>query len=135
MPVATGVSDRRGYLRDSELELAALSAASSTANGTAVAFDASSINFAKAVVVSNGYTSYSAGSAEWTVTLKAATSSGGTYATIAEATLPATAKNIELAFSGPMVTEKVGGRATHVKADVTKTGSPGAASATIYLAS
>ena len=135
MPVATGVSDRRGYLRDSELELAALSAVSSTTNGTAVAFDASSLDYTKVVVSSTGYTSYSAGSAEWTVTFKAATSSGGTYATIAEVTLPATSKNIELAFSGPEVTEKVGGRATHVKADVTKTGSPGAASATVYLAS
>lgn len=134
MPVATGMSDRRGYLRDSALELLSSSAVTSTQTGSEVTFDASSINTAKVVVASGGYSSYTAGTAEWTVDFKAATAAGGTFVTIESITLPATAKTVELPFSGPEVTQRLGGRAAVVKGVLTKTGSPGAATAVIYIA-
>ena len=132
MPVATGVEDRRAYLRDSELELSAPSGASATANGTSKAFDASNVDTAKLVVNSAGYTSYSAGSDEWVVSLKAS-DDNSTFVEINSVTFPATASVTEIAFSGAEVTEKVGGRATHIKADLSKTGSPGNATGSIYL--
>ncbi len=133
MPVATGMSDRRGYLRDAALELLSSSAVSSTQTGSEVTFAASSLKTAKLVVASGGYSSYTAGSAEWTVSLQAATAAGGTFVTIESITLPATAKTIELPFSGPEVTERLGGRAAVVKGVLTKTGSPGAATAVLYI--
>ncbi len=132
MPVATGVADRRAYLRDSELELSAPSGASATASGTSKAFDGSAVDVAKLVVNSAGYTSYSAGTAEWVVSLKAS-DDNSTFVEINSVTFPATASVTEIAFSGAEVTEKVGGRATHIKADLTKTGSPGNATGSIYL--
>tara|TARA_B100001964_G_C13736391_1_gene381115 strand:+ start:135 stop:539 length:405 start_codon:yes stop_codon:yes gene_type:complete len=132
MPVATGVEDRRAYLRDSELELSAPSGASATANGTSKAFDGSAVDVAKLVVNSAGYTSYSAGTAEWIVSLKAS-DDNSTFVEINSITFPATASVTEIAFSGAEVTEKVGGRATHIKADLSKTGSPGNATGSIYL--
>ena len=132
MPVATGVADRRAYLRDSELELSAPSGASATVSGTSKAFDASNLDTAKLVVNSAGYTSYSAGSAEWVVSLKAS-KDNSTFVEINSVTFPATASVTEIAFSGAEVTEKVGGRATHIKADLTKTGSPGNATGSIFI--
>jgi predicted flavoprotein YhiN len=127
------MSDRRGYLRDAALELLSSSAVSSTQTGSEVTFAASSLKTAKLVVASGGYSSYTAGSAEWTVSLQAATAAGGTFVTIESITLPATAKTIELPFSGPEVTERLGGRAAVVKGVLTKTGSPGAATAVLYI--
>ena len=106
MPVATGMSDRRGYLRDSALELLDAAAVTSTQTGSEVTFDASSLNTAKVVVASEGYSSYTAGTAEWTVSLQAATAAGGTFVTIESITLPATAKTVEVPFSGPEVTQR-----------------------------
>ena len=134
MPVATGMSDRRGYLRDSALELLSSSAVTSTQTGSEVTFDASSLDTAKVVIASGGYSSYTAGTAEWTVSLQAATAAGGTFVTIESITLPATAKTVELPFSGPEVTQRLGGRAAVVKGVLTKTGSPGAATAVLYIA-
>ncbi len=134
MPVATGMSDRRGYLRDAELQLAVASGATATVTGSEVVFDASSLNTAKVVIASGGYSSYTAGSAEWTVSLQAATAAGGTFVVIESITLPATAKTVEVPFSGPEVTERLGGRAAVVKGVITKTGSPGAATATVFIA-
>lgn len=134
MPVATGMSDRRGYLRDSALELLDAAAVTSTQTGSEVTFDASSINTAKVVIASGGYSSYTAGTAEWTVSLQAATAAGGTFVTIESITLPATAKTVEVPFSGPEVTQRLGGRAAVVKGVLTKTGSPGAATAVLYIA-
>ena len=133
MPVATGVADRRAYLRDSELELSAPSGASATANGTSKAFDGSALDVAKLVINSAGYTSYSAGTAEWVVSLKAS-KDNSTFVEINSVTFPATASVTEIAFSGAEVKEKIGGSAcTHIKADLTKTGSPGNATGSIYL--
>jgi hypothetical protein len=128
------MSDRRGYLRDSALELLDAAAVTSTQTGSEVTFDASSLDTAKVVVASEGYSSYTAGSAEWTVDFKAATAAGGTFVTIESITLPATAKTVELPFSGPEVTQRLGGRAAVVKGVLTKTGSPGAATAVLYIA-
>ena len=133
MPVATGMeTTRRAYLRDSELELSAPSGASAPTNGTSKAFDGSAVDVAKLVVNSAGYTSYSAGSAEWVVSLKAS-KDNSTFVELNSVTFPATAGVTEIPFSGAEAEEKLGGRATHIKADLTKTGSPGNASGSIYL--
>lgn len=134
MPVATGMNDRRAYLRDSALELLSVSAVSSTQTGSEVTFDASSLNVGKVVIASGGYSSYTAGTAEWTVEFKAATAAGGTFVTVESIVLPATAKTVEVPFSGPEVTQRLGGRAAVVKGVLTKTGSPGTATAVVYLA-
>lgn len=134
MPVATGMNDRRAYLRDSALELLSVSAVSSTQTGSEVTFDASSIYFGKVVIASGGYSSYTAGTAEWTVEFKAATAAGGTFVTVESIVLPATAKTVEVPFSGPEVTQRLGGRAAVVKGVLTKTGTPGTATAVVYLA-
>lgn len=134
MPVATGMNDRRAYLRDSALELLSVSAVSSTQTGSEVTFDASSLNVGKVVIASGGYSSYTAGTAEWTVEFKAATAAGGTFVTVESIVLPATANTVEVPFSGPEVTQRLGGRAAVVKGVLTKTGSPGTATAVVYLA-
>jgi hypothetical protein len=132
MPVATGMSDRRGYLRDAELELLDASAVSATTNGDAVTFDASSVDVGKVVIVSGGYSAYTAGTAEWTVTFEAKTASGS-YVAIESVVLPNTAKTIEVPYSGAEVTHRLGGRAATVRAVLTKTGSPGNATAVAYI--
>lgn len=132
MPVATGMSDRRGYLRDANLELLSTSAVSATTNGDAVTFDASSIDVGKVVIASQGYSSYVAATAEWTVTFEAKTASGS-YVVIESVVLPNTAKTIEVPFSGAEVTHRLGGRATTVRGVLTKTGSPGTATAVAYI--
>jgi hypothetical protein len=128
------MSDRRGYLRDANLELLAASAVSATQTGNEVTFDASSLEFGKVVIASGGYSSYTAGTAEWTVAFQAATAAGGTFVAIESIVLPATAKTIEVPFSGPEVTQRLGGRAAVVRGVLTKTGSPGTATATVYIA-
>jgi len=128
------MNDRRAYLRDSALELLSVSAVSSTQTGSEVTFDASSLNVGKVVIASGGYSSYTAGTAEWTVEFKAATAAGGTFVTVESIVLPATAKTVEVPFSGPEVTQRLGGRAAVVKGVLTKTGSPGTATAVVYLA-
>jgi hypothetical protein len=128
------MSDRRGYLRDANLELLAASAVSATQTGSEVTFDASSLHFGKVVIASGGYSSYTAGTAEWTVAFQAATAAGGTFVAIESIVLPATAKTIEVPFSGPEVTQRLGGRAAVVRGVLTKTGSPGTATATVYIA-
>lgn len=133
MPVATGMSDRRGYLRDANLQLLNASAVSATTNGDAVTFEASSLDVAKVVIASGGYSSYTAGTAEWTLAFQAKTASGS-YTEIESVVLPATAKTVELPFSGLEVSHRLGGQATTVRAVLTKTGSPGAATAVVYIA-
>ena len=133
MPVATGMeSTRRAYLRDSELELSAPSGASATLNGTSKAFDGSALDVCKLVVNSAGYTSYSAGSAEWVVSLKAS-KDNSTFVELNSITFPATAGVTEISFSGEEANEKLGGRAAYIKADLSKTGSPGTATGSVYL--
>ena len=133
MPVATGMSDRRGYLRDKELELLDVSAVTSTQTGSDVTFDASSLEVAKVVIASEGYSSYTAGTAQWSLAFQAKTSAGS-YTEIESIVLPATAKTVEVPFSGPEVTERLGGRAVSVRGVLTKTGTPGAATAVVYIA-
>lgn len=133
MPVATGMVDRRAYLRDGDLQLMAASAVSSTQTGSEVTFAASKLDSGKVVITSGGYSSYTAGTAEWTVDFRAATAAGGTFVTIESIVLPATAKTIEVGFSGAEVYQRLGGHAAVVKAVLTKTGSPGTATSTIYV--
>ena len=132
-PVASGMLDRRSYLRDSLLELLAPSGVSSTTTGSEVAFNASDIDVAKVIIRSASYTSYSAGSAEWTVDVQAATASGGSFVSIESIVLPATAKTIEVPISGAEITHRLGGRAAVLKCVLTKTGSPGNSTGTVYL--
>lgn len=133
MPVATGMPSRRAYLRDADLQLLAVSAVSSTQTGSEVTLAASKLNLGKVVIASGGYSSYTAGTAEWTVEFKAATAAGGTFVTIEAITLPATAGTIEVGFSGAEVAQRLGGAAAVVKGVLTKTGSPGTATATVYV--
>jgi len=133
MPVATGMVDRRAHLRDGDLQLLAATAVSTTQNGSEVTFAASKLDTGKVVITSGGYSSYSAGSAEWTVDFKAATAAGGTFVTVESIVLPNTAKTIEVGFSGSEVYQRLGGHAVAVKAVLTKTGSAGAATSTVYI--
>jgi hypothetical protein len=124
---------RRSYLRDAALELLAVSAVSSTQTGAEVTLAASKLDLGKVVIASGGYGSYTAGSAEWTVEFRAATAAGGTFVTVESITLPATAGTIEVGFSGAEVAQRLGGAAAVVRAVLTKTGTPGTATATVYV--
>lgn len=125
MPRST-IANRRDMAFDANLELRDYDAAaiSATTNGTAIlAYPIQSMEF-RAIVDVAAYTSYSAGSAEWTISIGVAATSGGSYTTVGSVTPVGTAARFTIPLSGSHV-EGLLSTAKYIRVTATKTGSPG----------
>lgn len=119
---------RRGTF-DKELELRDQSAAaiSATTSETGIQFYPRKHEAFKVVIVSSAYTSYSAGAAEWTITVEVSDVVGGTYTvvgTLSPAALAGAAGEAEIVLGGGQVAT-VDADADFIRVTATKTGSPG----------
>lgn len=124
------IADRRARgTYDVELELRdyAAAALSATASSTGKAFASRKIEAFKVCLSFAAYTGYSAGSAQWTITVEVAATVGGSY-TVIETLLPATfagaAGETEFVIGGDQVTDRLA-TAEFIRVTATKTGTPG----------
>jgi hypothetical protein len=124
------IGDRRRLgTYDSNLELRAYSASavSSTTSETGIAFAVRKQDTFRVVINAAAYTSYSAGAAEWTITVEVSDVVGGTYtavATLDPATAAGAAIQIPIDISGGEVAA-IDADAAFIRVTATKTGSPG----------
>lgn len=120
------IAARNGAIFDVLLELydydtAAISA---TTNGSAVAFVADKYLNYRAVIDSAAYTGFAAGTAQWTIAIAVATTSGGTYTTVQDIVLPGTAGRFEIGLSAQAAAQ-ANSDPNFIRVTATKTGSPG----------
>lgn len=120
------IANRVGKAFDKNLELydIATAAISATTNGTALAIDATDIIEYDVVVNPVAYTGFVAGTAQWTISVGAATTVGGTYNTVTSIVLDGTTTQRFIALSGAMVSGVTPG-AKFLRVTATKTGTPG----------
>ena len=116
-----------------EYTAAALSA---TGNGTPIEYPLTAEESVKVIINQAAYSSYSAGSAEWTLSLQVSNAVAGTYVTVASI-LPALAAGAasngqEVFLSGEQINKAVAG-ARFLRIVATKTGSPGNLTFGAYL--
>jgi hypothetical protein len=125
MPRST-IANRVGKLFDKSLELydIATAAISATTNGTPLATDATKILDYDLAINPVAYTGYVAGTAQWAISIAAATTVGGTYNTVASVVLDGTATQRFIALSGAFVNGVTPG-ALFLRVIATKTGTPG----------
>jgi hypothetical protein len=103
-------------------------AISATTNGTPIEYPFTAEESVKVIINQAAYSSYSAGTAEWTLSLQVSNATAGTYVTIATI-LPALAAGAasngqEVFLSGEQINKAVSG-ARFLRIVATKTGSPG----------
>lgn len=134
MPVST-IANRRSETFDKALELRNYSAAAVSATGSeaAVAFvSAPTLEF-KAVVNAAAHTGYSAGTAQWTISVEASVTGTGSWVSVGSVVLDGTQKEFDIPLSGDYVEQLVSG-AKFLRATATKTGAPGNLTYGVYLA-
>ena len=124
MPRST-IANRRAYFFDAATQLRdyEASAISATTTETAIAVSATKLREYKAVVDTAAYTSYSAGSAQWTITIEAS-SDNSTYVSVGSIVPTGAASRFDIPLSGEWIDDIVPG-AIYLRAKATKTGSPG----------
>jgi hypothetical protein len=124
------IADRRVRgTYDAALELRdyAAAALSATTSSTGIAFVSRKIEAFKVCLSFAAYTSYSAGSAEWTIDIEVAATVGGSYtkvATLLPATFAGVAGETEFVIGGDEVADRLS-TAEFIRVTATKTGSPG----------
>lgn len=124
------IADRRRIgTYDAELELRdyAAAAVSSTTSETGIEFAVRKQETFRVVINAAAYTSHSAGSAEWTITIEVSDVVGGTYTTVATldpATAAGAAIQVPIDISGGEVAA-IDADAAFIRVTATKTGSPG----------
>jgi hypothetical protein len=125
MPRST-IANRVGKAFDKSLELydIATAAISATTNGTPLLIDATKLLEYGLAVNPVAYTGYAAGTAQWSISIAASTTVGGTYNTVGTIVLDGTATQRFIALSGVMV-GGVTPAAMYLRVTATKTGSPG----------
>ena len=131
MPVST-IANRRSYEFDAltvlRLITAAVLAATTSEAGVPLATIAPVIaayDLFKVIVHDAAYTGYANGTAQWTATVEASTTIGGTYTQVSTpVVLNGSAQNVEVALSGLGVDSAVPG-AKYLRVTATKTGTPG----------
>lgn len=128
------IATRYGKLFDKELELYsyATAAVSATTNSTVKALEVRKLDDYEVIIDVAAHSGYSAGTAEWPITVSVSDTSGGTYTTIASFTPAGTAARRVIALSGAMV-ESIKSDAAYIKITATKTGSPGNLTFGAYL--
>lgn len=114
----------------------ATAAASATTNGTPIEYPFTAEESFKVIINQAAYSSYTATSAEWTLSLQVSNAVGGTYVTVATI-LPALAAGAALNgqeqfLSGEQINKAVAG-ARFLRIVATKTGSPGNLTFGAYL--
>lgn len=120
---------RRRGTYDAELELRDYTAAavSATTAETGIKFYPRKHEAFKVVIVADAYTSYSAGTAEWTITVEVSNALGSGYAAVATldpATAAGAAIETEIVLGGDQVAD-FDADADYIRVNATKTGSPG----------
>lgn len=125
MPRST-IANRVGKIFDKNLELydIATAAISATTNGTPLAIDATRVLDYDLAINPMAYTGYVAGTAQWSISIGAATTVGGTYNTVGSIVLDGTAAQRFIALSGAMINGVTPG-AQFLRVTATKTGTPG----------
>lgn len=124
------IADRRvrgTYDQALELRDYAATALSATGSSTGIAFASRKIEAFKVCFAIAAYNSYSAGSAEWTITVEVSATVGGSYTvigTISPALFAGAAGETEIVFGGDEVADKLS-TAEFIRVTATKTGSPG----------
>jgi hypothetical protein len=125
MPRST-IANRVGKVFDKNLELydIATAAISATTNGTPLAIDATRYLDYDVVINPVAYTGFVAGTAQWSISIAAATTVGGTYNTVGTIVLDGTATQRFIALSGVMI-GGVTPLTQFLRVTATKTGTPG----------
>jgi hypothetical protein len=124
------IADRRArgtYDQALELRDYAAAAVSSNTTSTGIAFASRKIEGFKVCISHAAYTSYSAGSAEWTITIGVCATVGGSYVTVGTllpATFAGAAAETEIVLGGDEVSDRLS-TAEFIQIVATKTGSPG----------
>lgn len=111
-------------------------ALSATTNGTPVEYPFTAEEAVKVIINQAAYSSYAAGTAEWTLSLQVSDATAGTYVTVATI-LPALAAGTsengqEVFLSGEQINKAVA-NARFLRLVCTKTGSPGNLTVGAYL--
>ncbi|WP_414755539.1 hypothetical protein [Anabaena sp. CCY 9910] len=124
MPRST-IANRRSHQFDKNLELRDYTAAaiSATTAGSAIALDATKLVNYKCVVDVAAYSSYSAGTAQWTISVEAS-ADNSTFAPVGSITPAGTAGKFDIPLSGEWVQDLVAS-AAYIRVRAVKTGSPG----------
>ena len=119
---------RRGTVDDAltfrKLTDAAISATTST---TGIQLYPTKVEALKVCIAHLAYTSYAAGTAQWTITVEVSASLGSGYevvATLDPATFAGAAAETEIVLGGDQIFDALS-TATYVRVTATKTGSPG----------
>ncbi len=124
MPRST-IANRREYTFDAATSLRDYNAVaiSATTTETTISLAATKLEDYKCVVDVAAYSGYSAGSAQWTITVEA--SSDNSAFTVVGSVVPnGTANRFDIPLSGEWVEDLVSG-AIYLRAKATKTGTPG----------
>lgn len=124
MPIST-LGNRRSDTFDANLELRSYSAAaiSATTAGTAIDLMGAAMNEFKCAIIMGAYTSYAAGTAEWTFSVEVATTTS--FVEIAQFTPKSgAAQQIDIPLAGYLVDDAVP-TAAKIRVVATKTGTPG----------
>ncbi|MBD2437376.1 hypothetical protein [Nostoc sp. FACHB-110] len=124
MPRST-IANRRAIPFDKALELRdySASAISATTAGTAISLAATKLESFKCVVNVAAHTGFSAGTAQWDITVEASTDNS-TFKTVGIVTPQGTANQFDLPLSGEWIEDIVSG-AIYIRSKASKTGSPG----------
>lgn len=133
MPRST-IANRRESQFDKALELRNFSAAavSATTSETGVPFRARAYSKLRALIDVAAHTGYSAGTAQWTITVEAATSLGGSYTAVGSFIPNGTQQQYRLPLTGGQIESIVAGT-THLRVTATKTGAPGNLTYGVFL--
>lgn len=120
---------RRRGTYDAELELRdyAAAAISATTAETGIKFAARKQEAFKVCISAAAYSGYSAGTAQWTITVEVSNALGGSYnvvATLSPAVAAGAAIETEIVLGGDQVAD-IDPDCTHIRVQATKTGSPG----------
>jgi hypothetical protein len=91
---------------------------------TAISFNPRNLEDYNAVVISNTYTSFTAGSAFWAVSIETCPTSSGTFSQIGSINIDGSAAIVPIALNG-QIAEYRDPTALFVRARAVKTGSPG----------
>ncbi|MBD2771187.1 hypothetical protein [Iningainema tapete] len=129
------IANRRHLLFDKGLELRDYNATAvaTTTSETAIEFAADKQLAYKAVILAGAYTGYAAGSAEWKISIEAATTVAGTYKEIGSCTADGTIKQFDIPLSGEWVEDLLPG-ALYIRATATAIGAPDALTYGAFLA-
>lgn len=128
------IGDRRSKTFDKFLELRSYSAApvAATTSEAPILFPARKTGYVKARILHQAITGFVAGTAQWTLTIEAGATSGGTFTPIRTITLAGTKADFEAAIAGIEVSQRVP-NAEFLRVTATLTGAAGPLTYGVHL--